>query len=156
MTTGNHHGASKGPIPFEQLLKHNHYGIIENPLRRIPEDRLSTHIESFYRDWFGLADVVDLDTLVRGARLARDEEAFMVEEGVDGCLTKVEKAALDKEKVSSIWTESRELKIILLTCCVGSVLQGWVSEPFSDLGSNITTRNPVSLAMGSILIRSKH
>lgn len=128
---GNHHEASNNrPIPFERLLKNNDLAFVENPLRRIPEDRLNALIELFYHDTPDLADLVDLDTLIRGARLARDEEAFVAEENANGRLNKAEKAALDKEKVSSIWTESRELKIILLICGLGAVVQGWVSEPF--------------------------
>ena len=114
-------------LPFEQLLGHNDLAIIENPLRRIPEDRVNAYIGSFHEE-SDLADVVDVDTLIRGARLARDEEAFIAEESAKKLLTTVEKAALDKEKSSSIWTESREIKIILLACCVGSITQGWVSE----------------------------
>ena len=113
-------------LPFQQLLDHNHTAFIENPLRRIPEEQLTAYIESFFED-YGLESVVDITTLVRGARLARDEEAFRAEGNSDGSFTTVEEAALDKEKHSTIWTETRELKIILLTCCVGSVLHGWVS-----------------------------
>ncbi|KAL8916567.1 MAG: hypothetical protein Q9208_008438 [Pyrenodesmia sp. 3 TL-2023] len=114
-------------LPFQQLLRDNHLGIIENPLRRIPEDRLSRDIGSFHVR-SGLADVVDVATLIRGARLARDEEAFM-SGGVAGeSLTNIETLALDNEKRTTIWTESREIKIILLTCCVASIAQGWLSS----------------------------
>ncbi|KAL8720124.1 MAG: hypothetical protein Q9225_002969 [Loekoesia sp. 1 TL-2023] len=115
-------------LPFQQLLKHNDLAIIENPLRRIPEDHLNAYIQSFH-DEFDLVSVTDIDTLIRGARLARDEEAFVAEETAERSLTKVEIAALQREKSTSIWTESREIKIILLTCCIGSIVQGWVSEP---------------------------
>ncbi|KAL8689183.1 MAG: hypothetical protein Q9218_005086 [Villophora microphyllina] len=123
-------------LPFQQLLQHNDLGIIENPLRRIPEDDLNTYIESFHGD-NNLGKVVDIATLVRGARLARDEEAFVAQQLVEESLTEVEQAALDKEKRTSIWTETREIKIILLICCVGSVVQGWprvqtVEADFAD------------------------
>lgn len=110
-------------LPFQQLLEHNDTAKIENPLRRIPEDQLAAYIKTFWEE-NDLEKVVDLTTLPRGARLARDEEAFKAE----GSLTPVEKAALQKEKHATIWTETREIKIILLTCCVGSVLHGWVSR----------------------------
>ena len=113
-------------LPFTQLLKRNDLAIIENPLRRIPEDRLEAYIESFYEE-SDLINVIDIDTLIRGARLARDEEAFIAEEKAEENLTQVESLALKKEKSTTIWTESREIKIILLTCCVGSIVQGWVS-----------------------------
>ena len=114
-------------LPFQQLLEHNNTAFIENPLRRIPEDQLPEYIKSFFEE-NGLERVIDYITLKRGADLARDEDAFMAAGDADGSLTSVEKAALKQEKHSTIWTENRELKIILLTCCVGSVLQGWVSQ----------------------------
>ncbi|KAL8901570.1 MAG: hypothetical protein Q9207_005134 [Kuettlingeria erythrocarpa] len=116
--------SSTREIPFQQLLKHNGLGIIENPLRRIPEDGLSAYIESFH-EAANIADVVDVATLIRGARLARDEEAFMSEEVAGNTLTKIEASALEREKDSTIWRESREIKTILLTCCVASIAQGW-------------------------------
>ena len=116
--------SSTGRLLFQELLEHNDLGIIENPLRRIPEDYLIDCIKIFYNE-AGLDKVIDFDTVLRGARLARDEEAFVTEE--EEALTQVESTALKKEKTTTIWTESRETKIILLTCFMGSVLQGWVS-----------------------------
>ncbi|KAL8726868.1 MAG: hypothetical protein Q9166_006420 [cf. Caloplaca sp. 2 TL-2023] len=116
--------SSTTQLPFQQLLEHNHSAVIENPLRRIPEDHVNSYIESFHKE-NKLCHVVDLTTLVRGARLARDEEAFTAEGVAEGSLSEVETAALKKEKNTRIWTESREIKIILLTCCVGSIVQGW-------------------------------
>ena len=113
-------------LPYQQLLEHNDTAFIENPVRRIPEDDLTAYIESFSKE-YELERVVDVTTLVRGARLERDEEAFKAESKREGSLTLVEEAALDKEKHMTIWKETRELKIILLTCCVGSVVHGWVS-----------------------------
>lgn len=98
-------------LPFQRLLQSNDLGIIENPLRRIHEDDLDLDIQSFHTE-YKLADVVDVDVLVRGGRLARDEEATLIE----GNLHDIEKKALNKEKTSNIWKESKELKIILLTC----------------------------------------
>ncbi|KAL9032830.1 MAG: hypothetical protein Q9214_007791, partial [Letrouitia sp. 1 TL-2023] len=112
-------------LPFQQLLEHNDLAIIENPLRRIHEDHLNDYIKSFY-DEAGLDDVIDFDTVIRAARLARDEEAFVTEEEAEETLSQVERTALKREKTTTIWTESREIKIILLTCFVGSILQGWV------------------------------
>lgn len=119
-------------LPFQQLLGHNDLAIIENPLRRIPEERLRAYIESFHEEHH-LVDVVDIDTLVRGARLAREKEGFVAEETAADTLSDVEKAALKKEESTTIWTESREIKIIVLTCCVGSIVQGWVSKMISQM-----------------------
>lgn len=100
-------------LPFQQLLQNNDLGIIENPLRRIDEDDLDRYIQNFHRECH-LGRVIDADTLICGAHLARDEEATLAEGLVRG---DADHAALAKEKITSIWTESREIKIILLTCC---------------------------------------
>ncbi|KAL9594358.1 MAG: hypothetical protein Q9219_007072 [cf. Caloplaca sp. 3 TL-2023] len=132
-------------IPFQQLLKRNDLAIIENPLRRIPESNLPTYIEEFYEQ-SDLANIVDVDTLIRATRLARDEEAFIDEESAEGTLTKVETTALDKEKSTTIWTESREIKIILLSCCVASIVQGWAQGAI--VGANQSWPKDLGLNLG--------
>lgn len=119
--------SSKTELPFQQLLNHNDTRVIENPLRRVAEEHVVEWIQNFHAEK-GLHCVIDVATLIRGARLARQEEIFRLKEFAEGTLTEVEERALDKEKVTTIWNETRELKIILLICCLGSVLQGWVSE----------------------------
>ncbi|KAL8679449.1 MAG: hypothetical protein Q9186_004279 [Xanthomendoza sp. 1 TL-2023] len=112
------------PLPFEQLLEQNNLAVIENPLRRIPEREVEAYITAFHKE-NNLGTVVDLTTLLRGARLARDPEAFTAREIAQGTLTEVEKAALKREEHPSIWTETRELKIIIFNCSIGSITQGW-------------------------------
>ena len=107
-------------LPFQQLLENNELCIIENPLQRVEEADLDRDIYEFHED-YGLGRVVDLETLIHGAHLARDEEATSAE----GILTEVEERAQEREKRTRFWEESKELKVILLTCCVGSVVQGW-------------------------------
>ena len=107
-------------LPFHRLLRNNDLGIIENPLRRVHEDDLIADIRNFHHE-YSLKDIVDVDVLIRGGLLARDEEATVTE----GRLSDVEVSALEREKSTRIWDESKELKVILLTCCVGSVVQGW-------------------------------
>jgi len=117
-------------LPFQRLLENNDLGIIENPLQRIEEDELDGDLSSFHQD-YDLAVVVDLDVLIRGGRLARGEEVFVAE----GNLSIVERKALQKEKGTRFWEESRELRIILLTCSVGAVVQGWVQGAI--VGANL-------------------
>jgi hypothetical protein len=117
-------------LPFQKLLENNDLGIIENPLQRIEEDELDENLCDFHRD-YGLAHVVDLDVLIRGGRLARGEEVFVAE----GNLSDVERGALQKEKRTRFWEESKELRIILLTCTVGAVVQGWVQGAI--VGANL-------------------
>lgn len=109
-------------LPFQRLLQNNDLGIIENPLRRIDEDDLIADIRSFHAaPKHSLADIVKVDVLIRGGLLAKDEEATITEEMID----EREIAALANEKSMTIWGGSKELKVILLTCCVASILQGW-------------------------------
>ena len=130
-----------GPLPFEVLLSNNDLGIIENPLRRIDEDDLVKEVRDFHHDE-EMNDVVDVDTLIRGGQLARDEEAFIA----DGDLSPVERIALQKEKTSTIWQESKELKVILLTCVTASILQGWAQGAI--VGANQSWPNDLGLKTG--------
>ncbi|CAO1598709.1 hypothetical protein XANCAGTX0491_002469 [Xanthoria calcicola] len=127
--------SSKTELPFQQLLNHNDTRVIENPLRRVAEEHVVEWIKNFHGD-NDLHCVIDVATLIRGARLARQEEIFRTKEIAEGTLTEVEERALDKEKVTTIWNETRELKIILLICCLGSVLQGWTQGAI--VGANTT------------------
>ena len=115
--------------PFQRLLRNNDLGIIENPLLRIDEEELEKDSTNFHLEY--LTGVVDLNVLHRGGRLARNgEEVFREIEHID----RVESQALDKEKRTTFWQESKELKVILLTCTVASVVQGWVQG--SIVGAN--------------------
>ncbi|KAL8663182.1 MAG: hypothetical protein Q9202_004114 [Teloschistes flavicans] len=147
--------SSTAQLPFQQLLENNDLGIIDNPLRRIPEKHLREFIDSFFKD-SELAKVTNFTNLFRGARLARDEEAF----GQEDTLTDVEKAALEKEKSRdpeedpkkdrrrepSLWAESREIKIILLICCVASITQGWAQAAI--VGANQGWPRALNLQLG--------
>lgn len=112
-----------GNIPrqrFEDLLRNNRLGIVDNPLfYRNPEDILRD-VEEFYED-HRLADVVDVGLLKRGALLARDRDEFME----DNILSSVERRALLREENPKFWQQTRELQAVLLTCCIGAIVQGW-------------------------------
>jgi hypothetical protein len=75
-------------------------------------------VEEFYED-HKLADVVDIELLKRGALLARDRDEFME----DHLLSPVERGALLKEENPKWWAQTRELKAVLLTCCIGAIVQ---------------------------------
>ena len=128
-------------LPFERLLKNNDLGIIENPLRRIDEDDLDSDIRAFH-EAEGLKDVVSVNVLTRGGHVARDEEGFQAE----GDLSEPEEKALKNEKVSSIWQESKELKVILLTCFVASIVQGWAQGAI--VGANQSWPDELGLKTG--------
>ena len=128
-------------LPFETLLRDNNLGIIENPLRRIDEDDIQQDIRNFH-EAEGLADVVDLSLLIRGGLLAKDEEGFKARKDLSG----PEKKALKDERTSNIWRESKELRIILLTCFVASIVQGWAQGAI--VGANQFWPNELGLKTG--------
>ncbi|KAG8533920.1 uncharacterized protein KY384_001661 [Bacidia gigantensis] len=130
-------------LPFQQLLKNNDLGIIENPLQRVDEVDLDEDITNFYAEHH-LGKVVDLDTLIRAGHVARDEKATIAE----GILNEVELRALEKEKTTRFWEESKELKLILLTCFVGSVVQGWAQGAI--VGPNQKWPSDFHLKIGNI------
>lgn len=130
------------PQRFEELLRNNRLGIVDNPLfYRNPEDILRD-VEEFYKD-HKLEDVVDVELLKRGALLARDRDEFME----DNILSSVERRALLREEKPKFWQQTRELKTVLLTCCIGAIVQGWAqtningANPFwpTDLGLDVDT-----------------
>ena len=129
-------------LPFETLLQSNNLGIIENPLRRIDEDDLERNIRQFYEDEKELSAEIDLDVLIRGGLLARDEEGFLAEGDISG----PEHRALTHEKTTKIWQESKELRIILLTCFVASIVQGWAQGAI--VGANQQWPNEFGLKTG--------
>lgn len=133
----------KTPTPFQQLLENNDMGIIENPLQRIDEDDLDENTANFYTE-NNLGKVVDVETLIRGGRLARSEKIFKTRGG----LSEVETVALEREGKTRFWEESKELRIILLTCTMGSITQGWVQGAI--VGANQLWPAAFGLHIGSI------
>ena len=126
---------------FETLLQHNKHGTIENPLRRIDDHHLEEDIRNFHKDE-GFDDVVGVDLLIRASHLARDEDGFKQRED----LTELENAALEKEKTSKLWQESKELSSILLTCFVASIVQGWAQGAI--IGANQSWPDELHLHTG--------
>lgn len=110
------------PVPFQTLLENNDAGRIENPLARLDEDDLVADIREWHADPSNpIGSVVEVETLIRGGLLAKDEEVAIAEKYI----SEREIAALEDEKCTTIWRESKELRVNLLTCCVASILQGW-------------------------------
>lgn len=81
----------------------------------VPPDELLNDVREFHR-YHGLGDVVEVDLLVRGARLARDS-AYL-----EDC-TDVERRALHDEDKSSLLSQPRALQVILLACSLGAIVQ---------------------------------
>lgn len=66
---------------------------------------------------YKLDDILDL--LIRGAKVARDPDAY---KGVPG-LTDKEKAALEREKKVGFWRQTKELRATIFTCAIAAILQ---------------------------------
>ncbi|EON67455.1 hypothetical protein W97_06709 [Coniosporium apollinis CBS 100218] len=111
------HGARRRP-PFRDLLERNELGIIDSPLQWVDTDDLDANFRALH-DAHNLAGTIDKELLARGGRLARDEPLFLS----IGDLSELERKALDREKTCTLWGQSKELKIILLICCVGAIVQ---------------------------------
>lgn len=91
---------------------------IDSPLLYRDTDGLKNDIHRFHGN-YDLENVVDVGLLIRGARLAQDEGVFTH----SGDLNIFERRALEKEKKPKFLEQSKELKVILLTCCIGAIVQ---------------------------------
>lgn len=91
---------------------------------------LKRDVKAFY-DRYRLHDVVDEELILRGARFAQDDVLFKETEHLEA----FERAALNREESPKLREQSRELNIILLTCCIGAVVQGWSQA--SITGANL-------------------
>lgn len=80
-----------------------------------------------FHDVQGLQEHVDLELLKRGARLAHNPRTF---EAGKGNLSGAEKRALERERNPKFRQQPKELQVILMTCCIGAIVQ-YVSSPCS-------------------------
>lgn len=69
-----------------------------------------------------MVNVVDVQVLIRGARVARDPRNNTSAETVSG-MTGVEEDALRREKTSGPWQQTKELKVTILTTACAAVVQ---------------------------------
>ncbi|KAJ9665056.1 hypothetical protein H2201_004922 [Coniosporium apollinis] len=113
---------------------------IDNPLVRLSPAELVADVESF-ATVNNLTNILDL--LIRGAKVARDPEAY---ESVLG-LTAEEKAALKREKQLGFWRQTKELRTTILTCAIAAILQGW--DQSSMNGANLHWPRDLGLHVGA-------
>ncbi|KAE8336673.1 hypothetical protein BDV24DRAFT_178338 [Aspergillus arachidicola] len=90
-----------------------------NPLvLRTPEE-LEDDVHKFYvRNH--LEDVVALELLVKGARIAQEPDNLYTLS-----LTSAEFKAIKDEKESGFWQQSKDLKVTILTTACAAITQGW-------------------------------
>ncbi|KAL1956679.1 hypothetical protein VTO42DRAFT_6929 [Malbranchea cinnamomea] len=105
---------------WNDLLLDNQLGIIDNPVRYRNPDNLERDVQVFH-EAHNLGDHVDLELLKRGARLAQDPRIFEAEDN----LSVAERRALEREKNPRFRQQPKELQVILMTCCIGAIVQGW-------------------------------
>lgn len=111
---------------------------IDSPLQWIDPESQDENVRKTHHA-YDLENTVSESMLVRGGRLARDEELFL--SGPD--VTQFEKSALAREKSSTVWQQSKEMKIILLTCCAAAIAQGW--DQASITGANLLWPSEMNL-----------
>ncbi|KAI9854474.1 MAG: hypothetical protein M1813_000990 [Trichoglossum hirsutum] len=99
-------------------LQNNAPRIINNPLLYLTPDELNDSVERFH-DRHGLASVVSLDVLKRGARVAQDPSLYRTIEGI----TPPELDALQREKALSFMQQTRELKVTIMTTACAAIVQ---------------------------------
>jgi len=91
---------------------------VDNPFRNILPEDLDKAVSEFHRE-HRLAKVVDLTMLQRGARLAQNADVFCARDD----MTSVERKALKREKKARLTEQSKDLVVVLLTCCIAAVVQ---------------------------------
>ncbi|KAH0271671.1 MFS general substrate transporter, partial [Aureobasidium melanogenum] len=89
------------------------------------------HVKRFHTEK-GLEEVVSLETLQQGARLAKSREAL--EKYYPELPSKIQKE-LDSEEGGQLRSLTKALKVLLCTCAVGAIVQGWSQE--SIVGANL-------------------
>ncbi|KAH0274212.1 MFS general substrate transporter, partial [Aureobasidium melanogenum] len=115
----------------EQISRNAQYGFIISPLLAMDDATLLKHAENFHSRE-GLKEVVDLETLQQGARLAKSREAL---ERHYREMTDKEKIELDSEESGELRSLTKSLRVLLFTCAVAAIVQGWSQE--SIVGANL-------------------
>ncbi|KAK8213982.1 hypothetical protein IWZ01DRAFT_539892 [Phyllosticta capitalensis] len=102
---------------------------IDNPLDgRTPEELEEDVI--VFRDKYGLNEVINLELLQNGARIAQNPRLF---EAIEG-LTETEKQALRDEQ-TKLWKQPRDLWLTIGCTSIAAALQGW--DQTGSSGANL-------------------
>ncbi|GMG04615.1 unnamed protein product [Aspergillus oryzae var. brunneus] len=88
-----------------------------NPLLLRTPEELEDDVHKFY-DRNNLKDVVDLELLVKGARIAQEPDNLYTLS-----LTPAEFKAIKDEKESGFWQQSKDLKVTILTTACAAITQ---------------------------------
>ncbi|KAG9944286.1 MFS general substrate transporter, partial [Aureobasidium melanogenum] len=101
---------------------------IIDPLSAMDDATLLQHVKDFRRKK-GLEDVVSVETLQQGARLATRQQR-----GLDN-LTNTEKKELKWEEDGELRSLTKTMRVLLFTCAIAAIVQGWSQE--SIVGANL-------------------
>ncbi|PYH93161.1 MFS transporter [Aspergillus ellipticus CBS 707.79] len=90
-----------------------------NPLWNRMPDELEKDVRGFHKR-VDLQDVVDVNLLIRGARIAQEPTNLAILG-----ITLAEQNALKAEKHSGFFQQTKDLKITILTAACAAITQGW-------------------------------
>ncbi|PGH27083.1 hypothetical protein AJ80_01269 [Polytolypa hystricis UAMH7299] len=102
---------SRPTINFEQA-------VIDNPLKRYAPEQLD-EVATRFAKHFKFTGLEDL--FRKAARCARDPKVAHTVPS----LTPAEKEVLKYEGKIKFWKQPKQLKIAIITCCLGAIIQGW-------------------------------
>lgn len=91
-----------------------------NPLVNRTPSELDQDVTAFY-ERVGLGNAVDLGTLIRGARIARDPRNLS-DRGVPG-ITPAELNAIKQEAKSNFFQQTKQLKVTIMTTACAAIIQ---------------------------------
>ena len=80
-------------------------------------DELDDDVKAFY-ERVGLGNTIDLDTLIRGARIARN----LSQPAVPG-ITSAEINAIKEESKSNFFQQTKQLKVTIMTTACAAIIQ---------------------------------
>lgn len=89
---------------------------IDNPLLKLTPHQLDRAVKAF-AERTGLKNLTDI--LTRGARVARNPDTYSTVRGI----TEEEIEVLENETTGGFWQQTKELKVTILTCALGAIVQ---------------------------------
>jgi hypothetical protein len=82
---------------------------------------------------------VDVELLIRGAKFAKEEDLLDLDVDLNEVedLSPIERRAIERRRTLPFWKEPKDLLVILITCCLGALTQGW--DQAGIAGANLGT-----------------
>lgn len=102
---------------------------IDNPLAHLTPSECENHIHTAFLRW-------RLPRYLKPLFLRAGKFAQNPNEDAPNGSTEEERRLFKREKNSTFWDESKQLKITIFACCLGAIIQGW-----NQTGSNAANLN---------------